>query len=135
LFGGRPASEAADMPRTLTGRSISVPEPNWKPLIELIGLELVDWFMWMFAIELADGARVHAYKHRTTRRYFHLSEDGRAFAYIPRYSYLEIAAPAAIDEAFFEWEELYPEPDVAALDALENLRYGREGAARPRPPR
>ena len=80
------------MPRTLTGRSISVPEPNWKPLIDLIGLELVDWFMWMFAIELSDGTRVHAYKHRTTRRYFHLGEDGRAFAYIPRYSYLEIDA-------------------------------------------
>ena len=80
------------MPRTLTGRSISVPEPNWKPLIELIGLELVDWFMWMFAIELSDGTLVHAYKHRTTRRYFHLSEDGRAFAYIPRYSYLQIAS-------------------------------------------
>ena len=77
------------MPRTLTGRSISS-QPNWKPLLDLIGLELVDWFMWMFAIELSDGARVHAYKHRTTRRYFHLGEDGRAFAYIPRYSYLEV---------------------------------------------
>jgi hypothetical protein len=110
------------MPRTLTGRSISVPEPNWKPLIDVIGLELVDWFMWMFAIELSDGTRVHAYKHRTTRRYFHLAEDGRAFAYVPRFSYVEIGAGAAIDEAFFEWDQLYPEPDAAALAALESRR-------------
>ena len=119
------------MPRTLTGRSISS-QPNWKPLLDLIGLELVDWFMWMFAIELSDGTRVHAYKHRTTRRYFHLGEDGRAFAYIPRYSYLEVEPAQAIDEAFHEWDELYPEPDAAALGALENVR---EGAAMPRPPR
>ena len=112
------------MPRTLTGRSISS-QPNWRPLLELIGLELVDWFMWMFTIELSDGTRVHAYKHRTTRRYFHLGEDGRAFAYIPRSSYLEIAPAEAIDEAFHEWAELYPEPDAAALAALEVLRRGR----------
>jgi hypothetical protein len=118
------------MPRTLTGRSIAVPEPNWRPLLELIGLELVDWFMWMFALELSDGARVHAYKHRTTRRYLHLADDGRAFAYIPRSSYLEIEPAAAIDEAFFEWCELYPEPDLSALGALQRVR---EGAAMPRP--
>ncbi len=119
------------MPRTLTGRSIRS-QPNWKPLLDLIGLELVDWFMWMFAVELSDGTRVHAYKHRTTRRYFHLSEDGRAFAYIPRYSYLEVSSAEAIDEAFYEWDELYPEPDAAALGALENARGG---AVMPRPPR
>ena len=48
----RAPREAAGMPRTLTGRSISS-QPNWKPLLDLIGLELVDWFMWMFAIELS----------------------------------------------------------------------------------
>ena len=118
------------MPRTLTGRSISS-QPNWRPLLELIGLELVDWFMWMFAIELSDGTRVHAYKHRTTRRYFHLGEDGRAFAYIPRHSYLEVAPAAAIDEAFHEWDELYPEPDAAALAALDVVRRQRSVSAIP----
>lgn len=123
------------MLRPLTGRSLSVPEPNWKPLIELVGLELVDWFMWMYAITLSDGTRVHAYKHRTTRRYFHLSEDGRAFTYIPRHRYLEIEPSAAIDEAFFEWHDLYPEPDAAALAALEECRarYAGEGAGSGRP--
>lgn len=116
------------MPRTLTGRSISS-QPNWKPLLDLIGLELVDWFMWMYAIELADGSRVHAYKHRTTRRYLHLGEDGRAFAYIPRYSYLEIEPAMAIDEAFFEWIELYPEPDQDARDALEAIRRRADSAS------
>jgi hypothetical protein len=115
------------MPHTLAGRSVSS-EPNWKPLIELIGLELVDWFMWMYAIQMSDGSRVHAYKHRTTRRYFHLGEDGRAFAYIPRYSYLEIGPAEAIDEAFHEWHELYPEPDAEALEALDFVRC-RAGTA------
>ncbi len=116
------------MPRTLTGRSISS-QPNWKPLLDLIGLELVDWFMWMFAIELSDGTRVHAYKHRTTRRYFHLSEDGRAFAYIPRYSYLGVEPAQAIDEAFHEWDELYPEPDAAALGAFDVMRRRASSAS------
>ena len=35
----------------------------------------------MFEVELSDGTRLHAYKHRWTRRYIHLTGDGRAFAY------------------------------------------------------
>jgi len=55
--------------------------PNWDPLIDLVGLELVRWFMWMGQIELVDDTVMHAYKHVATRRYFHVAEDGRLFTY------------------------------------------------------
>jgi len=110
--------------RTLTGRSIRVDRPCWQPLIDLVGLDLVDWFMWMDALELSDGTRVHAYKHRATRRYFHLAEDGRTFAFIPSYSYAEISREEAIEEAFDGWETTLPEPDGPAPGALARLRAG-----------
>jgi hypothetical protein len=56
-------------------------EPNWAPLLALAPGEVGD-FMWMFAVELESGLRLHAYKHIETRRYLHLDEEGRAFAYI-----------------------------------------------------
>ena len=58
-----------------------IERPNWEPLIDLVGLELVRWFMWMGQVELIDDTLVHAYKHVATRRYLHVGEDGRLFAY------------------------------------------------------
>jgi hypothetical protein len=54
----------------------------------------------MHEIELTDGARVHAYKHIDTRRYFHLATDGRVFAYSSTGTYVPIERSEAIDEAF-----------------------------------
>jgi hypothetical protein len=59
------------------GKTLGSDKPDWQPLIDL----LVDDFMWMFEVELSDGTRLHAYKHQWTRRYIHLTPDGRAFAY------------------------------------------------------
>ena len=59
-------------------------EPDWQPLLDVVGVELAHWFMWMGGIKLEDGGYVHPYKHRATRRYLHLAQDGRAFAYVPR---------------------------------------------------
>jgi hypothetical protein len=53
-------------------------DPNWEPLLELASEEIDD-FMWMFEVELEDGAMVQAYKHWWTRRYVHLDFSGRAF--------------------------------------------------------
>ena len=50
-------------------------EPDWQPLIDLLASE----FMWMHAVPLDDGRTLHAYKHRWTRRYIHLTADGHAF--------------------------------------------------------
>lgn len=54
--------------------------PDWQPLLNLAPKH-VDDFMWMFEVEAEDGSSMHAYKHRSTRRYVHLGSDGRAFYY------------------------------------------------------
>jgi hypothetical protein len=107
--------------------------PHWKPLLEIAG-ELTQWFMWMTEIELGDGRRLHAYKHRVTRRYLHLSNDGEAFAYLgvvgDRASdrYQAITRAAALREAFAGWDELTLDPSdgpaqraalAAAIDHAE----------------
>lgn len=66
--------------RRQRGEITSWDEPVWEPLLILLRI-YVDDFMWMFAVTLEDGTRLHAYKHRETRRYLHLSEDERAFVY------------------------------------------------------
>ncbi|MEX2107821.1 MAG: hypothetical protein WD827_02900 [Solirubrobacterales bacterium] len=71
--------------------------PNWDPLIDF----LAGNFMWMHEVELADGTRLHAYKHRETRRYLHLSSDGRAFFYSADGFYCEDEAPhEVLDQVF-----------------------------------
>jgi hypothetical protein len=97
--------------RDFWGEVLQCETPDWQPLYGIVGFELADWFMWMFEIELDDGARVHAYKHIATRRYFHLAKDGRAFVYLPRGDYREIDRLRIIDAVFEKWEDLLPEPE------------------------
>ena len=49
--------------------------------------------MWMGTIQLVDGTRIQAYKHYWTRDYLHLSEDGRAFVFVPKTRYEEVNPP------------------------------------------
>jgi hypothetical protein len=86
---------------TFSGSLSQYDDPEWGPLIELVGLELVDWFMWMHEVELDDRSRVYAYKHTATRRYFHIAEDGRTFLYVGDDGYREIDRQDAIAEAFY----------------------------------
>lgn len=39
---------------------------------------MIGEFMWMGAVDLVDGRRVHQYKHDETRRYLRLDEHGHA---------------------------------------------------------
>jgi hypothetical protein len=71
-------------------------DPVWEPLLTLVRV-YVDEFMWMFEAQLEDGTRLHAYKHRETRRYLHLSEDGRAFFYEDPDFYCEIDPRRLVD--------------------------------------
>ena len=66
--------------RRRRGEVVSWDEPVWEPLEKLLGI-YVGYFMWMHAVTLKDGTRIHAYKHWVTRRYLHLSDDGRTFVY------------------------------------------------------
>lgn len=79
------------MDREFRGHMTSYEDPNWEPLVRLAP-EHLDDFMWMFEAKLDDGTRLHAYKHCETRRYLHLSEDGRAFYYREPDIYTEIGA-------------------------------------------
>jgi hypothetical protein len=62
------------------GQMTRTDSPNWEPLLHLARVYVAE-FMWMFEAELEGGVRIHAYKHVITRRYLHLSVDGRAFVY------------------------------------------------------
>ncbi|MEU7802713.1 hypothetical protein AB0B10_25975 [Micromonospora arborensis] len=65
------------MDETTTGQT-PFPAANWKPLeATLPADQLGDW-MYMGRVER--GARViHQYKHRETRRYLNLDEQGQAW--------------------------------------------------------
>jgi hypothetical protein len=111
---------------TIRGIALRSDAPEWRPLVDLIGTELAEWFMWMFDLALAEGARVRAYKHVATRRYVHLAEDGRAFVYEGDERYREILPRRAIHMAFAGWESLSPEPvDLVAHAALPRLATDR----------
>jgi hypothetical protein len=63
------------------GRPLRVSAPEWEPLLNLAPDHVGD-FMWMGAVELTDGVRLDAYKHRETQRYLHLDHKARAFVFI-----------------------------------------------------
>lgn len=71
---------------------LRIDAPEWEPLLNLAPDHVVD-FMWMGTIQLVDGTRIQAYKHYWTRDYLHLSEDGRAFVFVPKTRYEEVNPP------------------------------------------
>jgi hypothetical protein len=79
-------------PKPIRGRPLRVDAPEWEPLLNLAPDHIGD-FMWMGTIQLADGTRIQAYKHYWTRDYLHLSQDGRAFVFVPKTRYEEVSAP------------------------------------------
>lgn len=78
--------------KAIRGRILKVDAPEWEPLLNLAPDHVVD-FMWMGTVQLADGTRLQAYKHYWTRDYLHLSEDGRAFVFVPKTRYEEVNPP------------------------------------------
>jgi hypothetical protein len=104
-----------------TGRSSSGELPVWAPLLAVVG-SLTDGFMWMYEVVLEDDRRLHAYKHRDTRRYLHLDTERNAWAYQHRQGhsmYRKVYLADALIEAFTNWEGLAfgPSNDERALIA------------------
>jgi hypothetical protein len=66
-------------------------DPDWRPLEQLVAT-LAGHFMWMFAVQAADGRRLNVYKHIWTRRYLHLGPSGEAFFFTRAGRYREIPA-------------------------------------------
>ena len=109
--------------------------PVWEPLIAAVGPRLVETFMWMEEEELPDGSALHAYKHKHTRRYLYLTEDGRAFAYAPCGGRLRMSLAHAIQEALCTWWVLsgWDAEDAEAVReavyraSAEEIRKARDG--------
>jgi len=107
--------------RFIQGETRQCKKPDWRPLENLLcSDELCAHFMWMGDIELEDGTIVNEYKHRWTRQYLHLADDGRAFIYVGDERYQEADLTLAIGAVFLGWEGCEPtlEERVALQSAL-----------------
>jgi hypothetical protein len=93
--------------KPIRGKWLRVDAPEWEPLLNFAPDHVVD-FMWMGTVQLVDGTRLQAYKHHWTRRYLHLSEDGRAFVFVPKTRYEEVSAPWLLMRAL----RAEPDPDL-----------------------
>jgi hypothetical protein len=75
----------------------------WAPLLRLAPDD-IGAFMWMFEGELDDGTPVQAYKHRWTRQYIFLDEEGRAFDEVGRDRFEEVEPRLLLEEAMGAWQ-------------------------------
>jgi hypothetical protein len=102
--------------------------PDWRPLEKLLGSDdLCAHFMWMHDVVLDDGTVLNAYKHRWTRCYFHLTDDGRTFYYVTDHRYHEVDPYTAIKGVFAQWACCKPtSEEKRALRAA--LRRARRAA-------
>lgn len=99
--------------------------PNWRPLEELVGDQVVGDFMWMFEVELSDGSLLQAYKHIDTRRYIHLNAESSAFVYESPDRYRRFPAAELLDAVFSPLPGLGGVTDgqvQASPQAVERLR-------------
>lgn len=95
-------------PKKISGQMTQYEAPDWDPLLKLLAEYLAADFMWMHEVELKDGTRLHAYKNRETRRYLHLSSDGRAFVYCEDDCYREVEVSLALLERVLASDRLRP---------------------------
>jgi hypothetical protein len=79
-------------PKPQRGKILKVDAPEWEPLLNLAPDHVGD-FMWMGTVQLVDGTRLQMYKHYWTRGCLHLSEEGRAFVFVPKTRYEEVNPP------------------------------------------
>jgi hypothetical protein len=114
----------SDDNKTIAGEMGQGDRPNWGPLEAMVGEELAGEFMWMFQVDLADGTAVHAYKHICTRRYLHLAEDGRTFAFTHSGRYWMVDPFDLLMAVFEDWERYTDDnADVPALRVALRQAY------------
>jgi hypothetical protein len=113
--------------RVYRGRMVQGERPEWGPLREVVGEEVMGDFMWMYEVELTDGPPVHAYKHIDTRRYAHLAAGGAAFVCEPPGRYRRFSAADVFAEVFEHLPLLAGVTDeqiAASRAVLERLNAG-----------
>ncbi len=125
----------------IEGRMRHHDAPDWAALEALLGAdELCAHFMWMHDVVLEDGTILNAYKHRWTRCYFHLADDGRAFYYVDDDLYRELKPHTAIKAVFAKWECCNPTPEerralrAALRTAAAANRKAKRSSSRRGPP-
>jgi hypothetical protein len=102
--------------RKRLGQVTQYDQPQWDPLLKLLAEYLVVDFMWMHEVALKDGTHLHAYKNRETRRYLHLSTDGRVFEYCGEDYYREVEITLHMMEMVLAVDRLRPCHRWADLD-------------------
>lgn len=107
--------------RPKSGEVINCRDPEWDPLIALAPDHLGE-FMWMHEVEMEDGNRLHAYKHRDTRRYLHLDHGGRAFVFVWDES-RDVEESSRYEEVDPQWllELVLAQPDRRASLFRQNI--------------
>jgi hypothetical protein len=70
----------------------TVGEPNWAPLESVLPACELESFMYMGA-----AGEIELYKHRLTRRYLNISQDGHKFYRYLNGMYVEISLSEALD--------------------------------------
>lgn len=65
----------------LRGKGTQGNRPDWAPLLGLVGEDGAGDFMWMYEVTLDEGGAVQVYRHRDTREWLHLGDDGRAYLF------------------------------------------------------
>jgi hypothetical protein len=102
--------------RKRIGQLTQYDKPHWDPLLKLLAEYLVVDFMWMHEVALKDGTQIHAYKNRETKRYLHLSMDGRVFEYCGEDYYREVEISVHMMEMVTLVGRLRPGPRCTGLD-------------------
>jgi len=115
----------------------NVDQPVWHPLFELVGEKLGgDWFMWMYEVRVTSGRRVHAYKHRWSRRYLFVDGCGDTYEYTRAGRYRSVEPEAAVALAFRPWrrQDVELEETLEILDMIDRIEIGQRvqsGGSRP----
>jgi hypothetical protein len=120
--------------RAYKGKSTQGDNPDWRPLVAVIGDELAADFMWMYEVELSTGARLQVYKHIDTRRSIHLDADGEAFAYESPDRYRSIPVADVLAEVFvplFRLSSVAADQATRSWEAVERLERDEGGDASP----
>jgi len=71
---------------------ITVGEPNWTPLELAVPARELENFMYM-----GRAGEIELYKHRLTRRYLNISQDGQTFYRYLNGNYVEISRSDALN--------------------------------------
>jgi hypothetical protein len=117
-------------PRVYRGKSEQGERPEWGPLRDAVGEQVVGDFMWMYEVALTDGTALQVYKHIDTRRSVHLAPDGTAFVYEPPDRYRPFRAADVFAEVFALLPLLAGVSDeqiAASRAVLERLRDTHAG--------